>query len=236
MKKNRPDIKYIISDINQEIVELYLKVRDKPRELIDYLDRWQTGYLSKDKEQRKEMYYDSRSLYWGLQRFHDEKSYLLYCLMKTSFNGIWQTCKESYGEFATPFGLGNQIDKIYDKEQIFKWSQILQGVEILCCDFSSLIIPENSLIYLDPPYVDSFTSYGINFDNNEQIRLFTWAKEKAQDNLVFLSNRSTSDDFVKKHFSDSTIHEFPITYTAGRRLNTDEGYKAKKATELLIEI
>jgi hypothetical protein len=30
------------------------------------------------------------------------------------------------------------------------------------------------------------------------------------------------------------VDKFPVTYTAGRRKKTDEGFEAKPATELLI--
>jgi len=30
------------------------------------------------------------------------------------------------------------------------------------------------------------------------------------------------------------MHKFPVTYTAGRRKKVDDGFEAKKATEILL--
>ena len=240
LKQANPDLKCIVNDVNQELVHLYTHIRDNPDLIIILMDKWEQHYLSLTLEKRKEFYYSMRTNYWTSGQHmqgKEMKSALLYFLMKTSFNGIWQTCKESHGEFGTPFGLGNQTDKVYDKEQVLAWSSLLKNTQINCGDFESFEIPENSLIYCDPPYTDSYTSYGTNFDNNEQIRLINWAnKQKDIGNRVFLSNRETDDHFIINLLKPSSaIYTIPITYTAGRRKKTINGFEAKKATELLVD-
>jgi DNA adenine methylase len=157
--------------------------------------------------------------------------------MKTSFNGIWQTCVDSHGRFGTPAGLVNQKDRIFDAENIRMWSKALQNTEISSLDYNSLDIPPNSLIVCDPPYRGSFTSYGTVFDDKEQIRLVKTCKEwKENSNQVYLANRECDDLFFEGLLPDSKIDKFPVVYTAGRRKKTDDGFSAKKATEILIRI
>jgi DNA adenine methylase len=246
LKQQNPDAKYIINDINSELMSLYTNIRDSVDKLIESLDRWQEAYLEiENKEDRKTFFYSARLGYWLIpdSKINSiESSALLYFLMKTSFNGIWQTCEESHGRFGTPAGLLNQKKQIYDKEQLLAWSQILKGVEIRNQDAISLDIPTgSSIIYCDPPYRNSFTSYGTGYDDNKQKELVTtckiWKNEGAQ---VFLSNREAGDNFFEDLLPNSIFHRFPITYTAGRRKKTTDEhgttFAAKSATELLIEI
>jgi DNA adenine methylase len=49
---------------------------------------------------------------------------------------------------------------------------------------------------------------------------------------VFLCNRDINDGFYDD--INLKINKFDITYTAGRRKKTEDGFEAKPATELLI--
>lgn len=241
MKQHNPNAKFIINDINDELMNLYKCIRDIPRLFTNCVDIWQNAFLTVgDKEDRKTLYYTAREMYWKLDEqrlFSVEGASLLYFLMKTSFNGIWQTCQESHGRFGTPAGLLNQKDKIYDKDLVFEWSEILKGVEIKSGDFNSLDIPANSVVFCDPPYRNSFTNYGTGFDDNSQKRLVTACKLwKDKGSKIYLANRDSDDKFFETLLPDSKFHRFPITYTAGRRKKTKTGFEAKPATELLIEI
>ncbi len=95
---------------------------------------------------------------------------------------------------------------------------------------------ENAFIFCDPPYRDSFTSYGTNFDDNAQIRLIAWCRRMHQMSgaTVWMSNRDAGDDFFERHAPDARIHRFPVTYTAGRRKRTKTGFEAKPAIEMLL--
>jgi DNA adenine methylase len=51
---------------------------------------------------------------------------------------------------------------------------------------------------------------------------------------VFLCNRDIEDNFYENILEDLLINKYPVTYTAGRRKKTEDGFEAKKATEVLI--
>jgi DNA adenine methylase len=51
--------------------------------------------------------------------------------------------------------------------------------------------------------------------------------------MVFLANRADDDWFNDKTKSLNN-HYFNITYTAGRRKKTEDGYAAKSAREILL--
>ena len=84
---------------------------------------------------------------------------------------------------------------------------------------------------LDPPYRDSFADYGNSFDDDKLLELIKFSNERKN---VFLCNRDGDDKFFEKNKLDMNIEKFDITYTAGRRKKTKNGYEAKKAKEVLL--
>lgn len=79
------------------------------------------------------------------------------------------------------------------KNSATRQSKGLQGVELFHCSYDELDIPPNSLIYCDPPYINT-TSYATgNFDHN---KFFNWCRTKGSEgHTVFLSEYTAPDDF-----------------------------------------
>jgi len=83
---------------------------------------------------------------------------------------------------------------------IMKQVPKLKGVEFRNCSFTDLDIPENSIIYCDPPYFGT-EQYKNKFDH---ILFWDWVRAKSkQGNKVYVSEYSAPSDFVcvweKKH-------------------------------------
>ena len=51
---------------------------------------------------------------------------------------------------------------------------------------------------------------------------------------AFLCNRDAEDGWFEERLGKLIMDKFPVTYTAGRRKQTEEGFEAKQATEVLI--
>lgn len=223
----------LINDVNDELIGVLRALRDDPGGFIEIVDSLIEDYLViEGKEARKAYYYDLRKKYWD-----EPNPALLFFLMRLGFNGIWQTCVEAKGLFATPAGLLNHTRKeqICKADNLKEWSSALQTTDIYSQDYLSLNIPENSYIYLDPPYRDSFTNYSTGFNDENQKQLVSWAKEQAEKgSTVLLANRCVDGDtFFEDLLPEATFHYFDITYTAGRRKKVDDGFEAKKAREFL---
>lgn len=72
-------------------------------------------------------------------------------------------------------------------------SPLLQGVNLLHCNYAELGIPPNSLIYCDPPY-EGTAKYHINFDHAD---FWQWCRVKASEgHKVFVSEYNAPDDFI----------------------------------------
>lgn len=223
----------IINDTNSEIMGIYSSVKKDPHAFISECQVYVERYF--DSKDRKSFYYGLRSEYWD-----NPSPSLLYVLMKLGFNGIWQTCKASKGLFGTPAGLLNHENRgqLLDVSNIVEWSNRLSRATIMSGDYDSVVVPSGSFIYLDPPYRDSFTTYGTGFDDSGQERLIATALRWAgEGNEVWLANRVVEgDNFFEDRIPEGDFHYFDVTYTAGRRKRTEQGFEAKPAQEFLCVI
>lgn len=234
--KNYTPKKIVINDINKEIMSIYSSIQNNVSLFIECCKEQECNYLSLSKENRKIYYYNIRNQYaFQFQKWSVvEQSVILYFLMKTGFNGIYQINKNTNNRYGTPCGLLNQKNNIFNYENIKKWNVILQNVEILSDNWKSCFIlkPTDSFLFFDPPYRGCFTSYGQSFQDEQQTELLKFCEDCSKDNDVFLCNRDIDDSF----FDNTSLqkHKFDITYTAGRRKKTQNGFEAKKATEILL--
>jgi DNA adenine methylase len=237
---HNPNIRFMMNDINQEIMGLYRTIKTDVKGFIAACDNLSNKYLPLSKPDRKKFFYETRNLY--TQNYSDltptVESATLYFLMKTSFNGIFQTMKNANGRFATPAGLLNQTDSVYDKNNVLEWHTFLQKVDIYsgdwkdCCDN----IHGKCFFFFDPPYRDSFTQYGQTFTDNDHKKLIDYCNQKDSDgHIIFYCNRGTEDTFYDDNKGNLSLTLYDIFYTAGRRSTNNAGKKeAKKAKEILL--
>jgi DNA adenine methylase len=221
-----------LNDINEGIMSIYSSIKNNVGEFCHILDSYCKPYLAlKEKEDRKKFYYDVRKENaWDYEKWNEtEQSAVLYFLMKTGFNGIWQINKNTNNRYGTPSGLLNQKDKVYDKENVQEWNKILNKIDVTLTSKDWKEVPLGDFTFYDPPYRNSFADYNTSFDDTETEALITRVEENKN---VWLSNRDSGDGFFENR--KATLKKFPVTYTAGRRKKTENGFAAKKATEILL--
>ena len=227
----------VINDVNNDIVRIYKTIKSNFSDFVKLMDEMSNEYLPLEKSGRKDYYYSLRHKHAYDYTAWDEtkEAAVLYFLMKTGFNGIYQVNINTNNRYGTPSGLLNQKDKVYDKEVVEWWNKNLQSAFIFSRDWHDAVnnfkdVPEQ-FFFLDPPYRGSFTSYGQEFTDDDQNKLLDFVRSKKQSD-VFLCNRDIEDGFFDN--TGLSVDKFPVTYTAGRRKKTDDGFEAKPATELLI--
>lgn len=70
----------------------------------------------------------------------------------------------------------------------------LQGVEFRSGDYKSLLIPNESIIYCDPPYAGT-TGYMKGLDHDE---FWQWCRDRVYDgHKVYISEYQAPDDFIE---------------------------------------
>jgi DNA adenine methylase len=239
MSKFKPD-RIVINDINTEIIGIYNAIKNDVADFTTVVDDLAQTYLPLSKEERKAFYYETRSSYIRdyTQWSKTKESGVLYFLMKTSFNGIFQSTKEANGRFATPAGLLNQTDRVYDKDNVMEWHELLQRVDIHSGDWKTCVdsVQGRAFFFMDPPYRDSFAQYEQEFPDSTHVELIDFCKTADKEgHLVFYCNRDASDSFYDDHRGDLKISYYDVTYTAGRRAtDTNKKKQAKKAKEILL--
>lgn len=70
----------------------------------------------------------------------------------------------------------------------------LKGCVFSNKSYLDLEIPQNSIIYCDPPYYGTTEYKGVNFNYD---LFWNWVREKSKNNLVFVSEYSAPNDFVE---------------------------------------
>ena len=136
--QQNPAATFIINDLNKDIVGIYKAIKNSPDPFIMKLDELSAEYLPLEKEERKKYFYKLRNENaYDYEKWNEtEQAAVLYFLMKTAFNGIWQINKNTNGRFGTPSGLLNQKDKVYDKSNVLEWHEALKHCIVLSDDFT----------------------------------------------------------------------------------------------------
>lgn len=101
------------------------------------------------------------------------------------------------------------------KTSLLKDMATLMNTKFINEDYKNVVIPENSVIYADPPYKGTTTGYGIKgkFDSDE---FWEYARNVSKTNIMFISELQAPEDFI-------AIWEKPFTRTMDR--NKDNQFK-----------
>lgn len=216
-----------ISDMNEELINLYSVVRDNVYELIKDLSKHEVSkeyFLEIRNIDRTEQYTELSDV--------ERASRFIY-LNRTCFNGMYRV--NSQGQFNVPFG-HYKNPRIIDENNLLNCSELLKKTEIKCADFSEILtkVKKGDLVYFDPPYVplnetSSFTSYTKDgFDINMQFKLRDVCDELDNKGVKFmLSNSDTK-----------LVNELYVNYEikkvfASRQINANADGRGK-ITEVLV--
>lgn len=205
----------MISDINEDLMNLYSVVKDRVDDLIELLKMHKSKHMSAEVDEEK-YYYKMRD------KFNDatdilEKSALFLYLNKTCYNGLYRV--NSKGEFNVPFGRYKK-PAILQEKKLRKASKLLQGVDLAAMHYKNILddVKQDDFIYLDPPYyplsdTSNFTSYQKDvFLEDEQKELAEFFKNLDEKNCnVMLSNSDHP-------FIHGLYDEFDIEMVKARRM------------------
>ena len=172
----------ILSDINKELINLYVIMRDNPKELKGQLVYHQESHT-------KEHYYKIRDVI--LTDNLKCAGRLLY-LNRACYNGMYRVNKQ--GKFNVPIGTKNNFT--YDIDQFDQYANCLKHATLICGDFYEIInkAKKNDFIFADPPYATSgkanFTKYNDElFVWQDQLRLHeALVNAKARGAKIVLTN------------------------------------------------
>lgn len=183
------------SDSNKYSIEALRSIRD------DIND------LPKDNTQFTEVMYKEL-------RFDDSYIFKGYIGFAGSYSGKWLGgwCRD---------GLGKRDYIAESYRNAVKQSPFLNSVDLLCCKYDELYLPNNSIIYCDPPYAGT-TQYKDKFDSD---KFWQWCRDKTlEGHQVFVSEYNAPDDF-KCLWSKEIVSS--LTKNTGSKKGTEKLFKYK---------
>ncbi len=233
-----------ISDVNEELINVYKTIKNDVEKLIDLLEDIQCEYIPLGIEARRKYYYNKRddfNLY--IKKEIKDTIYgsaLFIFLNRTCFNGLYRVNRN--GLFNVPMG-SYKNPKICDRENLKNISEKLKNIKIVCDKYSKSFdfIDENTLVYFDPPYkplteTASFTSYSkYEFGDKEQSELAAYFKKVSEKGATcILSNSDPKNIDKKNNFFDDLYAEFNINRIKSKRRINSNAAKRGNINELLI--
>ena len=155
------------ADSNEWVIKSLISIRD----CVNKLPKNNLEFTEKDyKELRK----------------NDTYKFKGYVGFTASYSGKWLGgwCRDSAGK-------RDYIAESYRNAVL--QSKNIQKVQFVNCVYQSLIIPENSIIYCDPPY-EGTTKYKDGFNHAE---FWQWCRDKTNEgHTVFVSEYTAPEDFT----------------------------------------
>jgi DNA adenine methylase len=155
LARRRNSFPATLVDLNQELINCFVVVRDHLDKLIPML-------RDHERKHNENHYYKVRSTRPASLGKIDRAARFIY-LNKTCYNGLYRV--NSRGEFNVP--IGSYVNpKIFDEKNIRSVSTTLNGVSLVAGHFSAVLrnAKRGDFIYFDPPYYtesSGFTGYAV---------------------------------------------------------------------------
>lgn len=216
--------KAILSDLNPELMDCYIAVRDE----------WQRVEMLLQEHHDKhslEYYYEMRGKKF---RSAAPKAARFIYLNRTCWNGLYRVNLK--GKFNVPIGTKTAV--VLSSDNFEMTASLLRRAELACCDFEETLerAQKNDFVFADPPYTVRHNSNGF-IKYNE--KLFSWADQvRLRDAVVRATDRgakvlvtNANHPSVRKLYKD-----FSSKNSLSRQsiLAADAKFRSK-TSELLIQ-
>lgn len=213
----------ILSDLNNELIELYKGIRNYPHKVWEIFCSFPEGrkayYQIRDSE-----YYDKPLAFRAARTLY---------LNRTCFKGMWRHSPN--GNFNVGYG-GEERRWVVTHQNIVELSKLLRNAKLIVSDFDEVLntVKDGDFIFLDPPYkpgqkelTESHYTYG-KFTFHDQIRLANKVKYiNRNKNVKWLMTNSSHVDICNL-YKEFNIVKIPKG-TSGRI-----GIHTNNSKEILI--
>lgn len=208
--------KNIINDINPKLINLYNTIKNNNELIIREL---------KTLENTEECYYEIRKMYNNkIDLKYDEATIYMY-INKTCYRGLIRYNQK--GEFNVPFG----HYKTYHPWDYINEDHInlLKNTEVYNYDFAKIfnMAGKGDFMFLDPPYMSSFSSYTPDgFTEEDQRRLAECFKKSKANCMMVISDLG----IIRELYKDYIVYEYDKTYA----VNIGSNFEPVTAKHLVI--
>ncbi|MFA6075632.1 MAG: Dam family site-specific DNA-(adenine-N6)-methyltransferase [Negativicutes bacterium] len=199
--------RYWLNDVNKDLINLYLALRDNGNDFIDYCHSFFTA-----ENNTSERYYEFRETFNATTDVAKRSAIFLY-LNRHGFNGL---CRyNNSGGFNVPFG--KYKAPYFPQNEMEYFSRKFAAARFTCLDFRAVMLESEvgDVVYCDPPYVPisdtaSFTEYSTGgFGLEDQKRLAEYARELSERGVVvIISNHHNS--FTSEIYRGALLDVFSV--------------------------
>ena len=196
----------IISDLNNDLYNLYNIVKTNPDGIINEIKNIKFNHTRED-------YYLARDLFNETNNQILKSALLLY-LNRHCFNGLYRV--NSQNKFNVSYGTCGSTT-LPSASDIKNLSKVFQKCKILNNDFEEVVKSaiKGDFIYFDPPYMQitktsNFTNYTSDgFNETDQKRLFNLFKEMDKKGVYLMESNSDSP-FIEELYKEFNIYKIDI--------------------------
>lgn len=204
-----------LNDIDSQLINTYLIIRDRPQELISFLEG---EHASKERH----TYYKNH-----FQPQNDlERAARWFYLNRTSYSGIMKKVNCFWG-----YGDKYSMRPENWPRNIWRTSRKLQDVAISQYDFQQVIeeAPSGSFLFIDPPYwnADQDKFYEYSFSREDHLRLRRTLLEH-KDKLRFLITYDNSPEIRELYAWADEMHDREWNYTIARTDDQKAGHQERQ--------
>ncbi|MBQ4813415.1 DNA adenine methylase [Pseudoalteromonas luteoviolacea] len=218
--------RYVLNDINADLINLYKELQRAPEEFISDAKR-----LFVEQNNCPEAYYEYRKQFNECVDVYERAILFLY-MNRHGYNGL---CRYNLkGIFNVPFGKYKR--PYFPENELFYFAEKAQNATFTCLSYEQVFskLPKNSVIYCDPPYVPlsktaSFTSYakgGFNLDDQAELANLAETAAFKSNKPVLISNHDTV--WTRKIYSQANLDVIQV-----KRTISPKGNARNKVNELM---
>ncbi len=217
--------RYLLGDINQDLITLYQILKTDAKTFIPYARDW-----FKASENDADAYY-----HWRTQFNQSEdpwlRSALFVYINRHGYNGL---CRyNSRGEINVPFGRYKK--PYFPADEMFAFAAKAKKAKFVCADYNKIMnrSRRGDVVYCDPPYVPltdsaNFTSYAKqSFGLDDQVQLAVRARHLAERGVAVLISNHVNG-FTRELYAHANIETFNV-----RRFISCKGDNRNNVRELL---
>ena len=163
---------------------------DKHPQLIALLNAIKNGYKPPDKIS-VEHYHKIKNSFKNQDGKYEDYYYGAIGFLG-AFRGLFFD-SQGCGDYISQGKVRNNY--VESRNNILKQYEGLQGVDFICSDFKKIHIPDNSVVYCDPPYQNTSQKGYSDEDSFDYIYFWNWVRNISKKCVVLVSEYNAPEDF-----------------------------------------